>query len=166
MKQLLYLIFGFIFGVVLCTATTFGNKLQKQTDSIEIIDTFIIFNDVYVTDTIYKESIVNVPKYVPKEVIVNDTVYREVIYQTYKDSTESYDISINCNDLNYYQLNIHRVDTLRFRDTIQLNVPIIEKKPRPKRWGIGVQTGVGYSPNNNNISPYIGVGISYDFIRF
>lgn len=166
MKQLIYIIFGFIIGVVLCNTTNIPCISQKQADSVAVIDTFIIFNDVYVSDTIYKESIVNIPKYVPKEVIVNDTVYREVIYQTYKDSTESYDISINCNDLNYYQLNIHRVDTLRFRDTINMQIPIIEKKPKPKRWGIGVQTGLGYSPNNNNVSPYIGVGISYNILNF
>lgn len=164
MKNLIYIIFGFILGVLLCTATTFGNKLQKQTDSVAVIDTFIIFNDVYVTDTIYKESIVNVPKYVPKEVIVNDTIYREVIYQTYKDSTESYDISINCNDLNYYQLNIHRVDTLRFRDTIQLNVPI--QKQRKKPFSVGIGVGAGYSPRSKTIEPMVGVSLTYDLFRF
>lgn len=166
MKALLYILFGFILCLILCRTTTFGNKLQKQSDSIEIIDTFIIFNDVYITDTIYKESIVHIPKYVPKTVVIGDTVYREVIYQTYKDSTDSYDIQINCNDLNYYQLNIHRVDTLRFRDTIKLDLPIIEKKQKPKRFGLGLQVGAGYSPNNNQISPYVGVGISYNLLNF
>lgn len=35
---------------------------------------------------------------------------------------------------------------------------------RPKRWGIGVSAGYGMS--KDGLSPYIGLGISYDIIRF
>lgn len=37
-----------------------------------------------------------------------------------------------------------------------------------KRWGIGIQAGYGIGLNEGRIyaSPYIGIGISYDFIRF
>lgn len=37
-------------------------------------------------------------------------------------------------------------------------------KARPKRWGIGVQAGVGYS--RGGFSPYIGFGISYTLYSF
>ena len=166
MKNLIYIVFGFILGVVLCTATTFGNKLQKQADSITVIDTFIEYFTLFETETVYVDQIKEVPQYIPRTVVINDTTYIERIQQVYRDTTPSYNIEIGAVELNYYKLDVHHTDTLRFRDTIQLNVPIIEKKPKPKRWGLGIQTGVGYAPNNNNISPYIGVGISYNFIRF
>ena len=35
---------------------------------------------------------------------------------------------------------------------------------RPKRWGIGVSAGYGMS--KDGLSPYIGLGISYNIIRF
>lgn len=35
---------------------------------------------------------------------------------------------------------------------------------RPKRWGIGVSAGYGIS--KDGLSPYIGLGISYDIVRF
>lgn len=35
---------------------------------------------------------------------------------------------------------------------------------RPKRWGIGVNAGYGMS--KDGLSPYIGLGISYNIIRF
>ena len=35
---------------------------------------------------------------------------------------------------------------------------------RPKRWGIGVS--VGYGMSKDGLSPYIGLGISYNIIRF
>ena len=35
---------------------------------------------------------------------------------------------------------------------------------RPKRWGIGVS--IGYGMSKDGLSPYIGLGISYNIIRF
>lgn len=40
----------------------------------------------------------------------------------------------------------------------------ITLQSKPKRFGIGVQGGVTYT--GNKIQPYIGVGISYNFITF
>ena len=37
-------------------------------------------------------------------------------------------------------------------------------KEKPKRWSIGVQAGCGYS--RGGISPYLGIGVSYNFITF
>ena len=37
-------------------------------------------------------------------------------------------------------------------------------KEKPKRWAIGVQAGCGYS--RGGISPYLGIGVSYNFITF
>jgi hypothetical protein len=43
--------------------------------------------------------------------------------------------------------------------------------PRPKKWGIGVQVGAGIASTSitglkTTITPYIGIGISYNFIRW
>ena len=38
-------------------------------------------------------------------------------------------------------------------------------KEKPKRWGIGLQAGYGYSPGRG-MSPYLGIGVSYNFITF
>lgn len=166
MKQLIYIVFGFILGVVLCNTTNIPCISQKQADSVAVIDTFIEYFTLFETETVYVDQIKEIPKYIPKTVVINDTTYIEKIQQIYRDTTPSYNIEIGAVELNYYKLDVHHTDTLRFTDTIQLNVPIIEKKPKPKRWGIGVQTGVGYAPNSNNISPYIGVGISYNILNF
>ena len=39
---------------------------------------------------------------------------------------------------------------------------------KPKRWGIGLQAGYGVSLHNGQIqpSPYIGVGVSWNFLQF
>lgn len=38
-------------------------------------------------------------------------------------------------------------------------------KEKPKRWGIGLQAGYGYSPGNS-MSPYLGIGVSYNLFMF
>lgn len=38
-------------------------------------------------------------------------------------------------------------------------------KEKPKRWGIGLQAGYGYSPGNG-MSPYLGIGVSYNIYSF
>lgn len=38
-------------------------------------------------------------------------------------------------------------------------------KEKPKRWGIGLQAGYGYSPGNG-MSPYFGIGVSYNLYSF
>lgn len=37
-------------------------------------------------------------------------------------------------------------------------------KEKPKRWGVGIQAG--YGAGRNGLQPYIGVGVSYNLLRF
>ena len=46
---------------------------------------------------------------------------------------------------------------------------ILQNPEKPKRWGIGFQAGVGFGLVKNQVFltvPYIGIGISYNIIRF
>lgn len=87
-------------------------------------------------------------------------------------------------------VRVVRVDTLVVHDTVRVPLPIEQKvyaskdyrlvvegfrpelaaleiyrkTPRPKRWGVGVQAGYGVS--EKGLSPYIGVGISYNVLNF
>lgn len=59
-------------------------------------------------------------------------------------------------------------------DTLTLYRPYITKtitltsKPKPYKWSIGVHAGYGAFAHNGTIAlaPHIGVGVSYNFIRF
>lgn len=50
------------------------------------------------------------------------------------------------------------------RKVIEYQDKIINIAPKPKRWGIGLQGG--YGANKDGLSPFIGVGVSYDIISF
>ena len=54
-----------------------------------------------------------------------------------------------------------------FPETRYITTENISVEPR-KRWGIGIQAGYGVGVNSGQVTafPYIGVGISYNLIRF
>ena len=61
-----------------------------------------------------------------------------------------------------------RLDSCRvFPRTVYINSSTVSREPE-KRWGVGIQAGYGMGLSNGQVKafPYIGVGISWNFIRF
>lgn len=52
-----------------------------------------------------------------------------------------------------------------FQDKIETTVTIREKE-KSKHWGVGIQAGTTYSFSDKHLQPYIGVGISYNLLRW
>lgn len=55
------------------------------------------------------------------------------------------------------------LDSIFFYTSTKYVTTVVKEKP--KRWGIGLQAGYGYAPGRG-MSPYIGIGVSYNFITF
>lgn len=51
-----------------------------------------------------------------------------------------------------------------FPKTMMINTTITNTKYKTKRWGVGVQVGVGMTPQK--IQPYIGVGLQYNILAW
>lgn len=119
---------------------------------MQVRDTIVEFR--YSTDTIYNTKTKTEYKYIT----VNDTQYVEYKPETYHDSTDTYDIWIHSAGLEWYQLNIHARDTIS--DTVSVIQPVITKE---KRFGVGINVGVGYGVLNKKPDLFIGVGAYYKF---
>lgn len=81
--------------------------------------------------------------YLPREYMVyKDTSYRAVVsgVQPRLDSIEVYQ-----------------------RNTVQTVTKTI-RVPDRKRWGLGVQAGYGY--DGKRLTPYVGIGVQYDILRW
>lgn len=96
-------------------------------------------------DTLY------VPIPIDKHIFTDDTTYRA--------------------EVSGYNVSLDRMEI--FRRTVDRTVTIREafKPPRARRWGLGVQIGYGATIDLNNggriaAAPYIGVGLSYNFLTF
>lgn len=56
-----------------------------------------------------------------------------------------------------------------FRNTHQIiTSTTIQPKPKPRRWGVGIQAGYGLILQENKLKPskYIGIGVSYNLLIF
>lgn len=119
------------------------------------------------TDTIFSEKPVPVYKYisrtefveVPSDSVRVDTVKELVFlpreYMVYKDSTYRAVVS-----------GVQpRLDSIEiYRKTQVQTITKTVRVPDRKRWGLGVQVGAGF--NGKEVQPYVGLGVSYDIVRW
>ena len=110
---------------------------------VRVIDTML----VPVVDTVHTRDSVFIS--LPKEKkVYEDSTYRAVV-SGYKPSLDS--ISV-------------------YQTTKVVTITEIVKVPEKKRWGIGVQAGMGVQygtiHKQVDVGPYIGVGISYNILSF
>lgn len=131
----------------------------NRTDTLTIRDTIIVFKPVVKTirtiDTIY------IAKSHIDTVLRSDTVFiglpRE--QRHYEESNYSAWVS------GYNP----QLDSLQIYPEHQIiTTTITPRKPKQKHFGIGIQTGYGFTINGNQLqpSPYIGVGLSWNIISF
>ena len=152
MKNTLYI-------VGLAVAFFLGNYLATpEVVEVERVEYDTIVQREVVADTIERVKVVyrNLPsvEVVRKDtIIVRDTVRVAVPISRYtfsdslyKCEVEGFDVSLK--RMEVYPRTIYRTTVVRV----------------PSRWGVGVQ--VGYGMSREGVSPYIGVGVSYNLITF
>ncbi|GHV45906.1 hypothetical protein FACS1894180_8720 [Bacteroidia bacterium] len=170
LKSLLYGAIAFI-TVAFCSfllGRCSGSK-QKAEGTVTVSERIIIEHDtirdtvpqlVYrvqirtVVDTLLSIDSVEVPVFVPIEqaqyantvIQNNDTVKYKAYISGYRSSLDSI----------YFDIS---------KQTIERTITI---NPKAKKWGLGIQLGggAGYYDKKVIVSPYIGIGISYNFWRW
>lgn len=118
-------------------------------------------------DTILSEKPVPVYKYIHKTEFVEikadsvriDTVKELVFlpreYLVYKDST--YRAVVSGVQPRLDSIEVYRKTQVQ---TITKTISV----PDRKRWGLGIQAGAGW--NGRKVQPYVGLGVSYDLVRW
>ena len=161
-----------VLGILILGITLFNiHKLHEVNSKLEyfnlitkeeIHDPEIIFLDSLIYDTVFIETteIVKLPivdtVFCTDTLKVQDSIFVEVPISVkhYKDTLAETAFSF---DLRGYNC---KVDKLYIQ-----NLKVCpEQKKVPKRWGIGVQ--LGYGATKDGLSPYLGLGLSYDLVQF
>lgn len=147
--------------------TSVGNCKRTTNNETDVI---VLTDTLYIRDTIRIEK--PVPKFIKRidtllvqtkdTIRLNDTLYLALPREqkTYKDKNYQAWISGYRPELD----SIHI-----FRNTQQIiTSTTIQTKHKSRRWGIGIQAGYGLTLHQNIIkpTPYIGVGLSYNLLRF
>lgn len=155
MRYLLIAILSFIMGVVL-SGIGRVDKPVVTTDTITLIDT--------IREPVYEES--SVVRYITRRLKVTDTLrlhdsvqigFRDSVYVDVPIVQKTYQGTDYKAWVSGYEPSL---DSISIAHKIITNTITIKDK---KRWGLGIQMGVGY---NGKIAPYVGVGLQYNLIKF
>lgn len=156
-----------LLGILLIAGIAFGIGLGygRRTARMPVRLSFV--NDtvqVTKTDTIWREK----PVFVASSVIRHDTVR----LATLERDTVFVDVPIERRV--YQEDSLYRAVVSGWHpslDTLMVypkttTITIREKVPVPdrRRWGIGIQAGAGAT--RNGLTPYIGVGVSYNLLTW
>lgn len=131
-------------------------EIITHTDTLTVRDTIVEKYPLYVTHTVVDTMLVAVRD----TVMVRDTAYVVVEREQRHYQGDDYDAWVSGWR--------PALDSIRvYPETRYITSEYISVTSR-KRWGIGIQAGYGVSlpGGKTQIAPYIGVGISYNFLRF
>ena len=129
---------------------------KERVDTLFIRDTIVQERPVYR----YSETIETMYVHVHDTIVRNDTTYIPLPRERKTYGDERYTAVVSG-----YQPSLDRLEIYMENQTI---TSYVVPKENPKRWGIGVQVGYGAAARDGSVylSPYIGIGISYDIIRW
>lgn len=154
--------------ICLIAGVAFRCKEQREAQTITHIDTtrVVVYDTVTYRQPIAVDSVVLRYETIKVRKVVSDTirvldsaedsesVEIPITQKHYADS--SYSAWVSGYDTCLDSIKVYpRTEVVTITNTI---------KDKPKRWGIGIQGGVGFG--KGGFSPYIGVGVQYNIIRW
>ena len=127
-----------------------------NTDALTVRDTIIERHPVYVTQTKTDTMLVAVRD----TTVIHDTTYIVLDREQKYYRGDGYEAWIS----GYRP----QLDSCRVFPETKYVTKTVQDMRKPTRWGIGLQAGYGVVVSSGQIRafPYIGVGVSYNFIRF
>lgn len=138
-----------------------SSRYQKGSpiDVIEKVDTLVIFDTIKVSEPIFvKERIIDsIMVAVTDTIVRNDTTFVYLPRQQRQYQSPQFHAWVSGYD--------PKLDSIKLYQTtkyITKEIPVIKKEK--SRWGLGVQ--VGYGASKNGLSPYVGIGVSYDLLSW
>ena len=129
----------------------------------ERVDTLVVRDTIVQEKPVYRTISQVRTEYVP----VCDTIrIQDTLFVPVPIETKVYEDSLYRAEVSGYRASLDRLEIYQQERIITQTIPVQVKER--KRWGIGVQAGYGVSiPNGKPVlSPYIGIGVSYDLIRW
>lgn len=167
MENLTKYLLSMLAGALLALAALFGvrectERHNPDTEPIVIRDTTVVHDTIRIDNPVptYIRTTDTIRLKIPVTEVFRDTVYVSLPREekVYEDSTYRAQISGYEPRLDYievYPTTIHITET-------------ITERTRRKPWGLGVNVGYGAALHDRQVmlSPYIGIGVSYNFLTF
>ena len=136
---------------------------RDTTGDTERVDTLVVRDTIVQEMPVYRTITQVRTEYVP----VCDTIrIRDTLFMPVPIERKVYEDSLYRAEVSGYRASLDRIEIYQQERIITQTIPVQVKER--KRWGIGIQAGYGVSTPNGKpvLSPYIGIGVSYDLIRW
>ena len=163
MSFLFRLVFLLIWGVGIFFWGRNSAKERDLTGCAPQVDTLLVRDTIVLEMPVYRTISQVRTEYVP----VCDTIrIQDTLFVPVPIETKVYEDSLYRAEVSGYRASLDRLEIYQQERIITQTIPVQVKER--KRWGIGVQAGYGVSTPNGKpvLSPYIGIGVSYDLIRW
>ena len=163
MKQFVCYILLFVLGAAAgmllprsCINTAHRDEVETRVDTLYVRDTIVETRLVFDAEITVPDMAV----VIEDSIIVKDDSLLVLPMQQRHYKGENYEAWVSG-----YRPQLDSVWV--FPETRYITTENISVEPR-KRWGIGIQAGYGVGVSSGQVTafPYIGVGISYNLIRF
>lgn len=140
-----------------------GRNTAKKPDSAQVVTQV---DTLYICDTITREMPIYITKtqvrteYLP----VLDTLrIRDTLFVPVTIEKRVYEDSLYRAEVSGYSPSLDKIEIFQQKQVVTQFVQVAEVER--KRWGIGVQAGYGIAADGS-LSPYLGIGLSYNLIRW
>ena len=158
MKVLVYILGTLLavsvaFNIVQCTT----RPTETPTEILEKFVTVVERDTVIKTVKDYDTVFVSKDHFVYDTIIVNEKVYIEDRPQTYHVDSTDYTLDINATHLMWYKLQLHRQDTITWRERTITETVVKKQSP----WGLGLFLGPGYDVYNRQLGLSVGIGLTF-----
>lgn len=174
-KCLFILVLGMLLGATVIARLFPNSRLHNTVCDAVVCDTTTVYDTIRVYKPVPRDSVV--VRYVTQVVEVTRAEEQPTIAEESEqepsitvEATSSDSVRVNVPiTQKVYETEDYRayvsgyqpsLDSLLFLRPTQ----VVRIREKPKRWGVGVQVGYGFTPQG--AQPYIGVGISYNLFRF
>ena len=152
-----------IFLLMLAIAFSAGrHSARPQTVTVETRDTVTLWDTVRVDTPVYLTERIVEQIYVP----VTDTLMlHDTTYVALPRTQREYQDSLYHAWVSGYQ---PALDSISVFGRTEIHTVTIREKEKPKRWGIGLQAGMGLTTADGKVvtAPYVGVGLTYSLLSF
>lgn len=148
-----------IFIVVLLIATFFLGRHTHNVEPIEVervvYDTIV--NEKVKVDTMWRTRVekVYLTEVRRDTIIMRDTVLVEVPIYTYIAQDSLYRVEVEGFNVRFNRIDVYPRTVYRTQEKVVKT---------GNKWGLGVQ--VGYGASKQGLSPYVGVGVSYNIFTW
>ena len=139
----------------LCPFLGHFSHVNVKVDSVYVFDTIRVETPVFIERHTVDTMVVSVTEFQ----VVHDTAFVQLPREQVEYRDTSYRAIISGFLPRREELEIYQREKV-----VTIQTEKVVRVPDARRWGVGVQAGYGITPAG--FQPYLGLGVSYNFLRF